>query len=73
MDKNLTVTVSGNVNTGKSTVSQLIHNMLVENGFTVMMNFEDTPQRLEERVKALNNKVGIEIKEICTKTEPVVN
>lgn len=73
MDKNLTITVSGNVNTGKSTVSQLIHNMLVQNGFNVTMNLEDTPQRLEERVKALNSKVGIEIKEVNTKTEPIVN
>ena len=73
MDKNLTITVSGNVNTGKSTVSQLIHNMLVQNGFNVTMNLEDTPQRLEERVKALNSKVVIEIKEVNTKTEPIVN
>lgn len=64
---NILVTVSGGINTGKSTISQLIHNTLTEKGFIVTMNLENTPQHMEERIKALNTTVGVEIKEVCTK------
>lgn len=77
MHKSLTVTVSGELANGKTTIAQIITNALAQHGFSVENhNVDDIPLSLErqkERIDALAPITKINIHEVTTKKEPFLN
>jgi pantothenate kinase-related protein Tda10 len=67
MKNNLTITVSGEINTGKSTISKVIYDALVTNGFMVDMKSDDfNGERMNDRVNGLREITKININQITT-------
>lgn len=67
MKNNLTITVSGEINTGKSTICKVIYDALIANGFMVDMKSDDfNGKRMDERINALKEIVNLQINEVTT-------
>ena len=74
MNNNITITVSGKVNTGKSTVAAAILKMLNENGITnVTLNDDFTDNRKNHDLANIKDKLNVNITTINVIQEPLQN